>query len=225
VDESARRLVDIGSAAALAGLAQLEVWTSPAMGVGDAAVAAVATLPLAARRVAPVPVLAICVGTLTLLTVQRSDAFTVAQLLALMLATYTVANRHSWRTSGVALVVVTAAGVANSVVSGSSEVGDYLFPVILLGIPWAAGTALQLWQRRAMELRRLTEELRRERELVARLAVTAERGRIARNLHDSLAQSLNAVVVHAEAAQAALEVDPSRRAHHLRGSGRSDDIP
>jgi signal transduction histidine kinase len=93
-------------------------------------------------------------------------------------------------------------------------VGDHVFATILLTVPWLAGWALRRWRERAAELERLTAQLSAERQRHARLVVAAERGRIARDLHDSLAQTLNAVVVHAEAADAA-------RGHDEEQVGRS----
>jgi signal transduction histidine kinase len=115
----------------------------------------------------------------------------------------------------VALVGVLAAALGNSAAAGSREAGDYVFPVILLGVPWAAGRALRRWRERTEELQEVTTALREEREQHARLAVAAERGRIARELHDSLAQSLNAVVVHTEVAEASLGRDEARVATSL----------
>jgi signal transduction histidine kinase len=51
--------------------------------------------------------------------------------------------------------------------------------------------------------------LAHEREERAALAVAAERARIARELHDVLAQSMNVIVVNAEGAQEALGHDPA----------------
>ena len=111
--------------------------------------------------------------------------------------------------------MVIATALANSAASGSREDGDYIFPLILLGVPWAAGRALRRWRERTEELRAVTAQLREERERHAELAVAAERGRIARELHDSLAQSLNAVVVHSEVAEESLGRDDARVASSL----------
>lgn len=206
--------VDVALAVGLVLLGQLEVWS----GSGDrraAGLALLATAPVLARRLAPVSVLMVCAGALTVLTLRGEDEFTVAQLLALMLAIYTVGTARQAREAVVWLAVVLAAALANSAAAPSPESGDFIFPLILLGVPWAAGASLRQWRLRAEELRRLTDELRAEREAHARLVVTAERGRIARDLHDSLAQALNAVVVHAEAAEAALGRDEDRVAGSL----------
>lgn len=205
---------DVALGLGLVVLGQLEVWS----GTGDrwtAGLAFVTTAPLLVRSLTPVGVLLVCSGALTILTVRGEDQFTVAQLLALMLATYTVGTARPAREAVAWLVVVLAAALANSAAAPDPEPGDFVFPVILLGVPWAAGASLRQWRLRADQLRRLTDELRAERETHARLVVTAERGRIARDLHDSLAQSLNAVVVHAEAAEAALGQDEDRVAGSL----------
>ena len=196
--------LDVLLGAGLVVAGQFEVWTGDEPTFSAAAVAAAGTLPLMVRSLAPVAVLLVCVAALTLLTLQRVDEFTVAQLLGLMLATYTVAARVSLRPALGALGLVIVAAWANSAASGISVPGDYVFAVILLAVPWAAGASIRRWRERTLELRRLTAALDAERETHAALAVEAERGRIARDLHDSFAQSLNAMVVHAEAAQASL---------------------
>lgn len=74
-----------------------------------------------------------------------------------------------------------------------------------------------------MQLEALTRQLQAQREESNRLAVSAERGKIARDLHDSLMQALHVVVVHAEAAEEALERSPERTReslHRIQSVGR-----
>lgn len=209
-------LVDALLAAALVVIGQVEVWVDGGIDGRQAAVIALlATAPLAIRSKAPVAVLLVCVGALTILTARGEDQFTVAQILGLMLATYTVALLRPTGAAAAYVGLVLLAALANSASAGRELAGDYVFPVILLGVPAAAGYSLRQWRNRSDELRRLTDELRAEREAHAQLVVAAERGRIARDLHDSLAQSLNAVVVHAEAGEAALGRDDERVATAL----------
>lgn len=202
-------LLDVAVAVALVSLGQAEVWGADPDRKA-VALAVISTAPLAARRLAPVPVLLVSLACLSVLTINREDSFTVAQLLALMLATYTVAGSRGVRTAAVCLAFVLAAALTNSAMAPGTSGGDFVFPVVLLGVPWAAGAALREWRIRAARLQELADELRAERATHARLAIAAERGRIARDLHDSLAQSLNAVVVHAEAAEEALHQDSRR---------------
>ena len=173
------------------------------------AVALGSTLPLVARRQFPLGVLAAVMVALTALTLQRSDFITFAQLLGMLVATYSVAAYSTrWRAL-LGLVLAVAAGLANSLRLPNAEVGDYLFPVLLLAGPWVAGRALRLWRRRTVELEELNRRLEEERAEREALAAEAERTRIARELHDILAQSLNIIVIHAEAAEQALDNDPT----------------
>jgi hypothetical protein len=82
---------DAGTAALLAVLALAEVFTRGDVAARDVLVALLATAPAAWRAVAPRLALGLCVLALLILSASRTDEFTVAQLLALMLVTYTVA--------------------------------------------------------------------------------------------------------------------------------------
>jgi signal transduction histidine kinase len=58
--------------------------------------------------------------------------------------------------------------------------------------------------------------VRRERARTQRIAVAEERARIARELHDVVAHGISVIAVQADAAEAALRVDPERAAEPLR---------
>jgi signal transduction histidine kinase len=72
---------------------------------------------------------------------------------------------------------------------------------------WVVGKALRRHRLQAARLRDLAGQLEIEREEKARTAVTEERSRIARELHDVLAHSVSVIVVQAQAAQRLLEGD------------------
>jgi signal transduction histidine kinase len=72
---------------------------------------------------------------------------------------------------------------------------------------WVVGKALRRHRLQAARLRDLAGQLEIEREEKARTAVTEERSRIARELHDVLAHSVSVMVVQAQAAQRLLEGD------------------
>lgn len=206
---------DVGLGLALVVGAQIELWLRADAGTRAVLLALLGTAPVVVRSVAPRVALGGCVLAMVGVSALQVIEFTVAELLALMLVTYTVALLERRMPAVAGLVVVIAAALANSAASGSREDGDYIFPLILLGVPWAAGRALRRWRERTEELRAVTAQLREERERHAELAVAAERGRIARELHDSLAQSLNAVVVHSEVAEESLGRDDARVASSL----------
>jgi len=105
----------------------------------------------------------------------------------------------------------------------SEDPADYGFLAFMIGAPWLTGRALRTARARARELERLTEQLTSEREERARLAVAAERARIARELHDVVAHSVSTMVVQAEAGEALLEGNPERAReafHAIQHTGR-----
>jgi signal transduction histidine kinase len=201
-------VADAVLAAVLVVAAQLALWMSGQGGDVTATVALVGTAPVALRRRWPLAVTVVVMGSVAALTVAGSNWFSYAQLLAMLVAVYTVGAWASEVRAWVGLFVAVVAGVTNSVVTvAEPEVGDVVFPLVLLVGPWLAGRALRFWRSQTAQLRWLTEQLAEEREARAALAVAAERARIARELHDVLTQSLNAIVIHAEGAEEALDRD------------------
>jgi signal transduction histidine kinase len=84
--------------------------------------------------------------------------------------------------------------------------------VVGVGV-WLAGIAI----------RERSLQLKRERELAARVAVADERARIARELHDVIAHSVSVMVVQAGAARRLVDRRPDRAGEAMRqveGSGR-----
>lgn len=103
-----------GVAVLLAALALVELFTRGDVAAPDVALALLATVPVAWRNVAPRVALGLCVLALLILSALETDEFTVAELLALMLVTYTVALLESSTPAVAALVVVLAAALGNS---------------------------------------------------------------------------------------------------------------
>lgn len=197
-------------AATLAALGVVELALSGSLTPLQIGVTLGCTVPLVARRQHPVLVSALLAAALTLLTVAGTDTFPFAVLVALLIGAYTLGAVAAVRGGAFGVAVLVAAAVANSAGPRGRELGDVVFPVLLVGGPYVAGRALAAWRARSVELERLNEELLRERRQVEALAVAAERHRIARELHDVLAQSLTTIVLHAEAAEEALDRDPAR---------------
>ncbi|MGW8969654.1 sensor histidine kinase [Streptomyces platensis] len=127
------------------------------------------------------------------------------------------------------------AGVAGNLVpvtmlwlQGGATAPLMLFVLLasLLGI--ALSVLLGLWIKRVVRQNRehaeLIEELRQNREQVARLShqagISAERERLAREIHDTLAQSLTSIISLVEAADAEVEGAPAVARKHLALVGR-----
>jgi signal transduction histidine kinase len=213
----------------LAAYSQLEIWwPSVAVGVGPAdavgaktvlvPTALFATLPLALRRRFPFAVLCMVVGAIAAQALLTTPVEGLSGAVALVLAVYSVAA-HARRPRallglGIALVAV---------IPIAQDLADFSFDVLVVGGPWLVGRALRTNRLRARELEALAAELANEREERARLAVAAERARIARELHDVVAHSVSTMVVQAEAGEALLDRHPQRAREafeSIQGTGR-----
>ena len=95
---------------------------------------------------------------------------------------------------------------------------DYAVFVLLVAAAWLVGLAVQ-GRREASALQARTEQA----EQAQRVAIAAERVRIARELHDMIAHNVSVVVVQSVAAQGVLEDQPARAREplaHIERSGR-----
>ena len=94
---------------------------------------------------------------------------------------------------------------------------------VLLGV-WGFGRWMRHRARAAEALRERAETAERERHDQAARAVTAERARIARELHDLVAHSMGIIVIQAQGAQRAIDTSPERAREALgsiEAAGRS----
>ena len=95
--------------------------------------------------------------------------------------------------------------------------------LIVFAGPHLAGRALRDRRERTEELERLTRRLAEQQELRAELAVTAERNRIAREMHDVVAHSVSLMVVQTGAALwALLDDDPDQTRSALLAAEQAD---
>jgi len=170
-------------------------------------------LPLAWRRRAPLPVLAIT----------AVSAFFVESLgyappplpFAVLVALFTVAETSSYRVSAVATGAV-AASLAVVALAGSGTFTDDKCLAYLLSIvaAWVAGYWLQLNRCRTVQAEQIADLERQAQAAQTRLAVEQERERIARELHDLVSNSVCLIIGQAGSArrQFSAQPEPVRRA-------------
>jgi signal transduction histidine kinase len=163
------------------------------------------TLPIAARRRVPLAVLAL--GVATGLAVVLLGVPMVALGLALLVQVYTVAAYRPRHASLPALAVVEAA-LALAQVAQPAGVGTWAGNMLVVAVFWVLGDIVRRWRARAAELEELAAELRRAREELARKAVSEERLRIARELHDVVAHSMSTIAVQAGVGAHLIETHP-----------------
>lgn len=160
-------------------------------------------LPLLARCRAPVAVLGLlCIVS----SVQLTVGVRVPADFALLVALFTVASRRPRVQAYAAAAAVEGLGIVAAFRIGPSRDGhlaSVLFTSGLVAAAFFAGTSLQARRSYLASVLDRAERLEREQAQLAQLAVTEERNRIAREMHDIVAHSLAVMITLAEAARAA----------------------
>ncbi len=169
-------------------------------------------LPLAVRRLYPVGVyVAVLTATgLVALLFYRPTSFGFG----LIVATYTVARwcdrRSSLATLGVGLifgVLIKARAIAAGLPIGLFE---WPLDAIYFGAAWYLGDSIRV-------RRQYADELERNRQELARRAVTEERIRIAQELHDAIGHAVSVMVLQAGGGEESIGLDTDR----VRGAFQS----
>ncbi|MFE7467870.1 sensor histidine kinase [Streptomyces sp. NPDC057499] len=159
-----------------------------------------------ARRVAPVLVMAaVSIGWAVYIA---AGFWPVVNSLAALLALYSVAAsrppREAAGCAGALVAVWLYAGLSNPAGSMATVA---MQAVVMAATLWKFGDNARQLALRNAELARLADQLRREQEERSRHAVTYERVRIARELHDVVAHHLSVVSVQAGLAQYVFDSD------------------
>jgi signal transduction histidine kinase len=127
-------------------------------------------------------------------------------LLAIMMLAYAWGSRYPWPWAVLGFVLVAGSACLHEFFNEH----DYAFPTAITAVGWIPG--LVVGQRKT-ELRLLQEQtavLEREQDAREQAAATAERARLARELHDVVSHSVSAMVVQAGAAREVLAMAPER---------------
>jgi signal transduction histidine kinase len=192
-------------AAALTALALLGVALTEASELQRLASAALAVAlgAAAARRSRdPLPLLglflAITVAARTLPTLAENTNSGV--FVFLLLAIYSAAAHTSGRRTLLAGGMTVGLYVTNLAFEGINA-DNVIFFALLFGAPWVAG--------RAVRQRRLNDRELEEEKTRAATAITDERARIARELHDVVAHSISVMVIQARGGRRVLESEPA----------------
>ena len=174
--------------------------------------AALAAGALLWRRSAPTLTAAVVVTSATLVAVVAAPvqgSFT--GFVAMVIALYSV-GAHEPRRSGLyvlvaAIVGIAVAGLATNALLAGVNAGDWIPIGVWLSLAWALGTEVRRNRIQNEQLRVLAQQLADERDARAREAVSLERSRLARELHDVVAHNVSLMAVQAEGAGRVLEGD------------------
>ena len=166
------------------------------IGVAGVLFAGLASLPLVWVRRAPLIVFVLA-GLASIGLQLVADP--VGPPLGATLALYWVAAAGTPSRSRFALAVGIAVAIFGGHLAASGEFLDtgMLFGVVLWAGVWLAGDRTRLRRERMAALEERAMRAEREAERERRLAAAEERGRIARDLHDSAGHAMNVILVHA----------------------------
>ena len=173
--------------------------------------ATAAIVPVLFFRRRPVPALAVSFAGCALnvaLAAPEEGAFQT--FVALIVLAFAVGAYVEGRTSAYAIVALLAATVAVGVLVRLEQEypsGEFVPILVWFSAAWLVGRLVRSWRRRAEELEVLARLLADEQEARAREAVSVERMRIARELHDVVAHNVSVISVQAAAADRVLEGD------------------
>jgi signal transduction histidine kinase len=127
----------------------------------------------------------------------------------ILIAVYTVASALERPRSLPALLVVELVMVILILVGPSfPDYGSLALFALLIGAAWFLGDVVRRWRTAAMQHEQRAAELAAAREELARRAVSEERLRIARELHDVVAHSMTVVALQAGSGRLAGREDP-----------------
>ncbi len=177
----------------------------------EVALVAIASLPLVARRAAPITVFVItALATTVLAAVAVPAGPPIGPTLAIYwMVTASDESRDSTRLMAVLVAAMLVAHVAaNGIQEERFPLVEILFGVLVWGGAWLAGDRTRLRRERMAELEERALRAEREAESERRLAAAEERTRIARDLHDSAGHAINVILVHAGLGRLRTDSDP-----------------
>ena len=180
-----------------------------------------ATLPLAARRVSPLPVALVVIGSVGARALLGPPLETYPPILGALVASYSLGAYASLRAAAIVLpVAVGSLVVAAERGTGGDATPDPVAALVLLTVVWAVGRVAHVRAEQASDRLRRAEALDSERERRTQAAVRAERRRIARELHDSVSHSLAVIRMQAGGAQAVVDRRPDKVSESLEAIER-----
>ncbi|MGW2209182.1 sensor histidine kinase [Streptomyces sp. NPDC001781] len=144
------------------------------------------------------------------------DVEPVAADFTMLVVVYTVAAGGALWASRLALATgLVAASLTqlrwpNEQVSGLGQIALAVFQTVPFALAWVLGDSMRTRRAYFAQLEERAARLEKEREAQAKVAVAAERARIARELHDVVAHNVSVMVVQADGAAYVLDAAPDQ---------------
>jgi signal transduction histidine kinase len=187
---------------------------------GPVAVAAAflvaSTLPVAYRRLAPLPAITISVLVSLPYVLAYGASNSLAGAVTLLLLVYSVGRHLDGRGllagTAMGLLMIVELGIGGRLVTAE----DWIYVLLTYGAALVFGVALRAQVERSIALAVAADRAEREQEATAQAAVHEERARIARELHDVVAHNVGLIVLQAGGARSVLDTDPERARRALQ---------
>ncbi|MFD9000970.1 histidine kinase [Streptomyces sp. NPDC059582] len=144
------------------------------------------------------------------------DVETTPADFAMLVIVYTVAATGarwaSWLALAMGLVAASLAQLRwpNGETSAAGNVAIVVFQTVPFALAWVLGDSIRTRRAYFAQLEERAARLETEREAQAKVAVAAERARIARELHDVVAHNVSVMVVQADGAAYVLDAAPDQ---------------
>jgi len=135
---------------------------------------------------------------------------------AMLVIIYTVAANGARWASRLALIGGLCAGTLSQLrwptteTSGAGSVFIAIFQTVPFALAWVLGDSIRTRRAYLAQLEERAARLEKEREAQAKVAVAAERARIARELHDVVAHNVSVMVVQADGAAYVMDTAPDQ---------------
>jgi signal transduction histidine kinase len=162
-------------------------------------------LPLRWRRRQPVVAIVVISAATTVSALLVAGDPPFAAFVALLIACFALAQHAPLRVALAGLAAPVLPITTLSVLDPTVTAEELVFPAFYIGAAWGAGRLVNRRQELARRMAALAAALEQQQQENARLAADAERHRIAREVHDIVAQSLGVILIQAEAAQELLD--------------------
>jgi signal transduction histidine kinase len=196
----------IGAYAAIILTAEITVGLAPLHRLAAALLAAAYGGVVVFRRVAPRTVLGVQAAAGAGYVALGLPVFMLGP--AILVTLYTIGSRLP-RRNAVLLLVAAEVALLVLLLPAAAGISTWLQFAAMLAAAWFLGDVTHRWREAASAHARRAAELERARDELARLAVTAERLRIARELHDVVAHTMSVIAMHAGSGRLAADRDPA----------------
>ncbi|MBW3608692.1 MAG: sensor histidine kinase, partial [Actinobacteria bacterium] len=173
------------------------------------------TVPLIWRRRWPVAVLAMVVPFGPILDLVNEQGGVTSYVLAVIFASFTVGRHRDRPVTWAGPVLGVGFFWVMAALTGG-HFSDYLFTALLYGGAWGVGYALRQRATRISELDQEAQDLRERQAEREQRAITEERGRIARELHDIVSHSISVITIQAQAVRRRLHPDQTSEIDDLQ---------